>query len=112
MLRRSGRHARARQLELVERPYERLEGELARRRVEHHVARVLDAHEDTFGYALACPFPVGSLGLIAQPDDLRTTRHSIQKGDISVAELAETALERGQATPSMAQIIVELSSST
>ncbi len=38
---------------------------------------------------------------------VRTTRHSIQKGDVSVAELAEQALERGEATPRMAQIIVE-----
>ena len=38
---------------------------------------------------------------------MRTTRHSIQKGDVSVAELAEQALERGEATPRMAQIIVE-----
>ena len=37
----------------------------------------------------------------------RTTRHSIQQRDVSVAELTRTALERTQATPSMAQVIVE-----
>jgi hypothetical protein len=35
----------------------------------------------------------------------RTTRHSV--GDVSVAELTRSALERTQATPGMAQIIVE-----
>ena len=37
----------------------------------------------------------------------RATRHSPQRGEVSVAELAEAALERGEATPSMAQIVVE-----
>ena len=64
----------------------------------------------TIGKAGKAVKPTGKATVVqAQPakPPVRTTRHSIQKGDISVAELAETALERGQATPSMAQIIVE-----
>ena len=38
---------------------------------------------------------------------MRTTRHSIKRREVSVAEVAEAALERGHATPNMAQIIVE-----
>jgi hypothetical protein len=38
--------------------------------VVHDVARVLDAHEDAVGDALARPLPVRALVLVAQPNDL------------------------------------------
>ena len=51
----------------------------------------------TIGKAGKAVKPTGKAAAVpAQPakPPVRTTRHSIQKGDISVAELAETALER------------------